>query len=440
MSYLFSSHYRAILFRRLWISLAKGEKKLGLPITESQIRAMQNCLEEIDFHKITEYEKELHHDVMAHIHAFGDLCPLAKPIIHLGATSTFVTDNADLIQLKEALTRILKKLHRVILLMTKLVKKHKAHPCVGFTHFQNAQPTTIGKRICLWLQDFLIDAKEWERLISSIPFLGAKGATGTQSSFLLLFNNNSHKIKKLEEFIAKEFGFTHILPISGQTYTRKLDVMILNALSSFAASSHKMATDIRLLAHEGEIMEGFGKSQVGSSAMPYKRNPIYSERICGISRFLMSLPQNTLQTLSTQWLERSLDDSSNKRITIPEAFLAADSILEILTNLLSRLVILPKVSLEHLKKQMPFLVMENILMKSTQKGESRQELHEALRQISQKIKGEKDPLKSLLSQVTSDPRFHLSPKEAKELLSIKSLIGRAPEQAEEFLKTFVKST
>lgn len=438
MSYLFSAHNRIILFRKLWIALAKGEKKLGLPITQSQISSMQHCIENIDFAKIAEYEKKFRHDVMAHIHAFGDLCPEAKPIIHLGATSTYVTDNADLIQLREGLKLLFQKLVCVIDLMANLVKKYKSSPCLGFTHFQNAQPTTIGKRICLWLQDFALDAKEWERLIGSIPFLGAKGATGTQSSFLLLFNNNHAKVKKLEEFLSKEFNFSHLLPISGQTYTRKLDLIILNALGSFASSAHKMATDIRLLAHEGEMAEFFEKTQVGSSAMPHKRNPIYSERICGISRFVMSLPQNPAQTLATQWLERSLDDSANKRICVPEAFLGTDAILNLLIHLLSKLTVFPQVCMARLKQQIPWLLMENILMKSSQKGGHRQELHEALRKISQELTNKKDPLKFLSEKVQTNPDFHLNAKEIQKLFSTTSLVGRAPEQAEEFLQKEIK--
>lgn len=430
MSYLFSEHHRIVLFRRLWIALAKGEQKIGLPITDRQIKAMEGCCEEIDLEKIREYETRFRHDVMAHIHAFGDLCPEAKPIIHLGATSSFATDNADMIQMKQALELLVQKLTHVLTLMAQLARKYKDLPCVGYTHFQAAQPTTVGKRICLWLQDFLWDAKEWARQLQSLPFLGAKGATGTQNSFLLLCKGNHAKVKKLEEFLCKEFGFKTLLPIAGQTYTRKLDCNVLHALSCFAASAHKMATDLRLLAHEGEMSEGFGKHQVGSSAMPHKRNPIYSERICGIARFVMALSQNGANTLATQWLERSLDDSSNKRLSMPEAFLGADAILGLLSHLLTHLTVSPASCESNLQKHIPHLVMENILMHAAKEGESRQDVHETLRKIALEMPKSK-PLDFLLQKAKA---LHLTPQEAKRLFSLPSLIGRAPEQVSDFLQ------
>lgn len=437
MSRIFSAHHKIHTFRKLWIALAKAQKKLGLPITRAQIAQMERHARQIDFAKAEEFEKQFRHDVMAHIHAFGEQCPDAKPIIHLGATSSFVTDNGDLIQLKEALSLLQLKLVRVIRLLAALASKEASTPCLSFTHFQPAQPTTIGKRACLWLQDFLLDAQDWERLLSSLPFLGAKGATGTQASFLALFSGSHEKVRKLELAIAKEFGFAKVLPIAGQTYTRKLDLNLLNAFESFAASAHKMATDIRLLAHENELLESFSKSQVGSSAMPYKRNPIYSERICGIARFVMSLAQNPAYTTATQWLERTLDDSSNRRLSIPEAFLGTDAILNLLVHLLSNLSVNRAAASEHLKEQLPFLAMENILMLAVKKGGDRQELHEKLRKIAFASRGKSDPLSYLKSEIEKD--FSLKRSEIAPLLKPSALLGRAPQQAREFLKQDVAS-
>ena len=428
MSYLFSSKYKILTYRHLWIALAKGQQTLGLPISEEQIRQMEKNLKKIDLSKIAEYEKEFRHDIMAHIHAFGDLCPLAKPIIHLGATSCYVTDNADLIQCKAALHLILQKLVHVSRLLANFAAKEAKIPCLSYTHFQSAQPTTFGKRACLWLQDFLFDIQDLGRLHNNLPFLGIKGATGTQSSFLTLFKNDDSKVIKLEEFIAQNFGFAKILPISGQTYTRKIDVNLLNAFASFAASSHKMGTDIRLLAHDGELLESFEKNQVGSSAMPYKRNPIYSERICGLARFVISLAQNPIYTASTQWLERSLDDSSNRRLAIPEAFLGMDALLNLLVHLVTHLRPMPEKALERLNCELPSLVMENILMKAVKKGGNRQDLHEKLRVLSRE-----KSLNSLLKAIVKDAAFHLSRQDINPLLSISSLIGRAPEQVRRFL-------
>lgn len=427
MSSLFSAKHRAILYRKLWLSLATTEQKLGLRISNKQLEEMQENLETISFETIREYEKRFRHDVMAHIHAFGDVCPNAKPIIHLGATSTFVTDNADLIQIKEALSFLLQKLSLAIRSLSSFVEKYAEIPCLGYTHYQAAQPTTVGKRACLWLQDLLMDALEWERLSRSLPFLGAKGATGTQASFLSLFNGNEEKVQKLEQMIADEFGFEDILPISGQTYTRKIDLQILHALSGFGAGVHKMATDLRLLAHDGEIFEGRGQEQVGSSAMPYKRNPMLSERICSLARFLLSLDQNAAYTLSTQWLERSLDDSANRRISIPEAFLSADSILNILIPLIENLEVVTPTSEKRLQETFHLLATENLLMAAVKKGKSRQELHEKLRILSQEGDLTAD-------KIASDPAFGLSREEAREQCDLRRMIGLAPKQAREFVR------
>lgn len=434
MSHLFSERTKAILFRKLWISLAKAQKKLGLSISEKQIQEMEASVENIDFEKLQSYEKKFRHDVMAHIHAFGDVCGSAKPIIHLGATSCYATDNADLIQLKEALGLLFQKLLHVLDKLAHLAEKHMSHPCLSYTHFQPAQPTTIGKRICLWLQDFLLDAHEWLRLIQQVPFLGAKGATGTQASFLALFEGDHEKVEAMEREIAKDFGFANLLPISGQTYTRKLDISVLNALESFAASAHKAANDIRLLAHEGEFLEPFSQSQVGSSAMPYKRNPIYSERICGLARFAISLSQNPAYTAATQWLERSLDDSSNRRFAIPESFLTIDAILNLWLYILNKPEIQPETSLRHLEQNLPILCMETILMESVKRGASRQEIHEKLRKLTfESMKGE-HPFARLIHSIEEDKSFFLSRKEIEKATDIKQLIGRAPEQVAAFLK------
>ena len=424
MSTLFSFQHRTVLYRKLWLSLAEAEQRLGLSIASRQIEEMRAKLEEISFEKIREYEKKFRHDVMAHIHAFGDECPSAKPILHLGATSTFVTDNADLIQMKEALSLLLQKLALAIRTLSSFAERHAKSPCLGYTHYQAAQPTTVGKRACLWLQDLLLDALEWERLGRSLPFLGAKGATGTQASFLSLFDGDAEKVRKLEQMIARDFDFDEILPISGQTYSRKIDLQILQALASFAASVHKIATDLRLLAHDGEISEACGESQVGSSAMPYKRNPILSERICALARFLLSLEQSGAHTLSVQWLERSLDDSANRRLSIPEAFLAADSILNILIPLIETLTVNQNQIEERLQGALPFLAMENILMAAVKKGKSRQELHEKLRHLHHPTP----------ESIAADPAFGLSAEEAKKEFNLKKMVGLAPEQTTEFLR------
>jgi adenylosuccinate lyase len=418
MSHLFSAQYKISTFRRLWTALAKAQQKLGLPITSHQIAQLEAHIDNIDFDAAAAHEKRFRHDVMAHIHAYGDQCPDAKAIIHLGATSSYVADNTDLIQLKAALQLLLNKLIYIIRQLATFAETEASSPCLSFTHFQPAQPTTIGKRACLWLQDLLLDAHEFERHINTLPFLGAKGATGTQASFLALFDNNASKVHELETLLATHFGFTKTLPIAGQTYTRKIDLNVLNALESFAATTHKMATDIRLLAHEQELSEAPTDTQVGSSAMPYKRNPIYSERICGLARFVMSLAQNPAYTAATQWLERSLDDSSNRRLAIPESFLGADAILNLLAHLLANLSVNRSLALSHLEAQIPHLAMENILMQATKKGGDRQAVHEKLRKLAGK------PIAEIAKEL------HLDPKE----FDAHSLIGRAPDQVHDFLK------
>lgn len=438
MSRLFSPWFKGVSFRRLWIALAKAQKKAGLPIKPSQIAEMEAHAEAINFARIDHFEKTFRHDVMAHIHAFGEQCPEAKPIIHWGSTSSYVTDNADLIQLKAALELLFQKMVHVIKTMGHLAEQYANAPCLGYTHFQPAQPTTIGKRICLWLQDFLFDAKEWKRILDELPFLGAKGATGTQGSFFALLEGNHAKVLELEKEIAESFGFRKSLPIAGQTYTRKIDIQVFHAIASFAASAHKLGTDLRLLAHEGEITESFGKEQVGSSAMPYKRNPIYCERICGLARFTISLAENPMYTLATQWLERSLDDSSNRRLAIPELFLSADAILNTLIHLLSHLQVHSEIALDHLSQNLPLLCMENMLMEAVKRGADRQKTHEKLRQIAMESMQKDQSLDALIAAVSGEKAFHLTRAMIEKIANPKELIGRAPEQVEDFLASDVK--
>lgn len=433
MRALFSPQTRYSTFRKLWTALAKTQKSLGLPIKDFQIKAMEKAVHKINFAKANSYEKKFRHDVMAHIHAFGDACPEAKGIIHLGATSCFVTDNTDLILMKEGIQILQKNLSGILQKLLKLAKEYADLPCVGFTHFQPAQPTTVGKRISLWLQDFVMDAKQGDHLLLSLPFLGSKGATGTQNSFLLLFEGDHKKVKKVDELLAKEFQFTKALTVTGQTYPRKWDLQIFHYLQGFAASSHKMATDLRLLAHMGEMGEKASGTQVGSSAMPHKQNPIYSERICGLARFLISLAENPAYTASLQWLERSLDDSSNRRIVIPEAFLAADALIMLLAHVLDNLYVDQGKIKAHLEEHLPSLIKENLLTFAALHGKDRQEIHESLRKEKPGANPEKFA-KAFLTKLKLNP----SASEIKKLINPDGLIGRSKEQTLEFLKDDVE--
>ncbi len=430
ISFLFSPQFKYTTWRRLWIALAKAQKGLGLPITDAQIQALESQSEKIDFKKAAAFEKIYRHDVMAHIHAYAEACPEAKPIIHLGATSSFVTDNTDLIQMREGLNLLQGKLVLVIRQLAAFAKKHASLACLSYTHFQPAQPTTVGKRACMWLQDLLIDLIDLDARLEDLRFLGVKGATGTQASFLALFQNDHDKVKQLEQRVAQEMGFTHLFIISGQTYTRKQDIRLFAVLSGLAASAHKCATDLRLLAHLKELEEPFSATQVGSSAMPYKRNPIRCERICSLARFLISLNENPLYTAATQWLERSLDDSANRRLSIPEAFLCADALLNLLASLTSDLAVHPKQIEKHLLEELPFLATENILMEAVKKGKDRQHVHERLRQHSLAAKEKGD----LLEQISQDPSIGLSQGELETLMNSALGVGRAPSQVEEFLQ------
>ncbi len=440
MSYLFSPHFKYITWRKLWIALAKSQKALGLSITDKQIAELQNACDQIDLKAADAYEKKFRHDVMAHIHAYGDLCPGAKGIIHLGATSCFVTDNTDLIQMREGLKILRNKILQALRHLDCFAKEHAGLSCLSYTHFQPAQPTTVGKRACLWLQDLLIDLSDIEHQIDEIRFLGVKGATGTQASFLSLFQGDHGKVKKLEELVATEMGFSKLFQISGQTYTRKQDIRVLSALSSFAASTHKFATDLRLLAHLKEIEEPFADKQIGSSAMPYKRNPMRSERICGLARFLISLNENPLYTEATQWFERTLDDSANRRLYLPQAFLTADAILNLICNITAGMIVNPKVIERHLQEELPFLATEQILMEAVKKGKDRQAVHERLRfhslETSRRMKEEGMP-NDLLERIASDSEIGLSTLELQEQMHVKHFIGRAIEQTHDFLNTEV---
>lgn len=440
MSYLFSAQFKHVTWRKLWIALAEAEAELGLPITPQQIQELKQHQDTIDFVLAAQYEKQFNHDVMAHIHTYGDQCPLARPIIHLGATSCYVTDNTDLIQMREGLTLLIKRLETVIKQLMEFAKKYSHVACLGFTHFQPAQLTTVGKRACLWIQDLLLDLKDLKYRKNSLKFLGAKGATGTQASFLALFKGNIDLVKQLDQLIALKMGFDQLFTISGQTYTRKQDLQILQTLAGVGVTSHKIGTDMRLLAHLKEIEEPFLESQVGSSAMPYKRNPILSEKLCGLARFLISLTENPLYTAATQWLERSLDDSSNRRLTIPEAFLTADAVLLTLIQLTKDLVVYPQVIQKHVENELPFMVTENLLMSAVLKGEDRQIVHEKIRQHSQavqlqmKIKGGGN---DLIERILADPTIPKSESEITLLLDTTPFIGCAKNQVDEFINNEV---
>ena len=433
MSSLFSEETKYTTWRKLWIALAKAQRSLGLPISEAQIDSMIKNLHELDLDVAMEYEKQLKHDVMAHIHTYGDVCHEAKGIIHLGATSCFVTDNTDLILIKTGLTHLHHKVLQAIRTLSTFAEKYANTSCLSYTHFQPAQPTTVGKRACLWIQDLLMDMHDIEERIHSLRFLGTKGATGTQASFLTLFDGDHNKVKQLDLAVAKEMGFQRLIPVSGQTYTRKQDIRVMQVLSSFAASAHKIATDIRLLSHSKELSENFEASQVGSSAMPFKRNPIRSERICGLARYLMSLNENPLYTTATQWLERTLDDSSNRRLCFPDAFLTADAIVNLLIHVFSHLQVHETNIQKNLVEQLPFMAIETVLMHSSKKGRDRQVLHEKLRTYSIESSKQISASTYLIDQIISDPSFDLSRAEIDEIMKEEHFIGRASKQVQEFL-------
>lgn len=434
MQYLFSPNKKYSTWRKLWVALAESEKELGLnQITDEMISEMKAHINDIDYEVVNAYEEKLRHDVMAHIHAYGDLCPKAKGIIHLGATSCYVGDNTDIIIMKEALLLIRKKLINLINNLANFALEYKDVATLAYTHFQAAQPTTIGKRASLWLQDFLIDLEDLEYVTNSLKLLGNKGTTGTQASFVELFNDKETPAK-LDKLIAHKMGFNDTYPVSGQTYTRKIDCRIYNVLSSIATSSSKMTNDIRLLQHEKEIEEPFESLQVGSSAMPYKRNPIRSERIASLSRYVIANMTNPYMTASSQWLERTLDDSANRRIVLSEGFLAIDGILDLCINVTEGLVVNEKVVEKHLKEELPFMITENILMDQVKKGGNRQELHEEIRKLSLEAgaRVKKEGLDNdLFAHIKASNKFDIS---NEDYLDPKKYIGLAGEQVTSFIK------
>lgn len=438
---LFSDNSRYQTFRRLWVALAESEMELGLNITQEQVDELKANVENIDFEAVARKEKEIRHDVMAHVYAYGLACPKAKGIIHLGATSCYVTDNADIIIMKQGLELIKNKLQAAISGLAQFAKQYRALPTLGFTHFQPAQPTTVGKRACLWIQDFLSDLKDLEYVLSGMRLLGNKGTTGTQASFMELFDNDSQKVKLLEEKIARKMGFDSVFPVSGQTYPRKEDSRVLNVLSGVAQSAYRFAGDLRLLQNLKEVEEPFEKNQVGSSAMAYKRNPMRSERICSLARYVMTDALNPALTASTQWLERTLDDSANRRIAVAEAFLATDAVLKIVINIASGMVVYPKVIQKHLDENLPFIATENILMESVRRGGDRQELHERIRvhsmEAARRIKEEGGDC-DLISRIANDSAFKMSQEDIKAVMKAENYIGRAPEQVDEFLMGHVQ--
>lgn len=440
MLYIFSSNKKFSTWRRLWLALAKGEKELGLNITDEQIAEMQEHLDDIDYETAEAEEKRLRHDVMAHVHTFGKVCPKAMPIIHLGATSAYVGDNTDIIQMRDALMLVKSELLAVIKKLSEFAERYKSLPTLGFTHFQPAQLTTVGKRATLWINDLMLDLEEIEHRLSTLKLLGSKGTTGTQASFMELFDGDQEKVKKLEEFIAREMGFSACVPVSGQTYSRKTDAFVLAALSGIAQSASKFATDMRLLMHLKELEEPFEGKQIGSSAMPYKRNPMRCERICALARYVVADSQNPAMTAMTQWFERTLDDSANKRISIPEAFLAVDSILRICLNVAGDIKVYEKVIEKHVLAELPFMATENIMMRAVKNGGDRQELHERIRvhsiaagAVVKEQGGEND----LVQRIAGDPAFGLTEEEIRAELTPSAFIGRAPQQVEEFLSDVV---
>lgn len=432
---LFSSDTRYQTWRKLWVSLAKAEMQLGLPITEEQVKALEEHVTDIDYECVRIREKEVRHDVMAHVYAYGQVAPVAAGIIHLGATSCYVTDNADIVIYRDGLRYLRGELLKVMANLYDFADKYKALPTLGYTHYQPAQLVTIGKRATLWLQDFLTDLEELDFVIDHMKFLGCRGTTGTEASFVDLYEGDTQKIDEMNKKIAADFGFEKCFSVSAQTYPRKLDSRILNVLSSIAQSCYKMANDIRLLQHDRQVEEPFEKNQIGSSAMAYKRNPMRSERICSLARYLMADASNAAMTASTQWLERTLDDSANRRISLPEGFLCADAILRLAQNVTDGLHVNERIVLKTVNEYLPFMTTENLMMEAVKRGGDRQELHEIIRTCSMKATaemkegGECDLMKFL----SAEPAFNMTEDEMKELLKPESYIGRCPEQVERFL-------
>jgi adenylosuccinate lyase len=440
MQYIFSPDMKFRTWRRLWIALAETEKELGLNITEEQIEELKAHKDDINYDVAKEREALVRHDVMSHVYSYGTQCPKAKGIIHLGATSCYVGDNTDIIVMAEALKLVQKKLINVIAELAKFADEYKALPTLAFTHFQPAQPTTVGKRATLWLQEFMLDLEDLDFVLGSLKLLGSKGTTGTQASFLELFDGDHETIEKIDPMIAKKLGFENCYAVSGQTYSRKVDTRVLNVLAGIAASAHKMSNDIRLLQHLKEIEEPFEKNQIGSSAMAYKRNPMRSERIASLARFVMVDAMNPAITSATQWFERTLDDSANKRLSIPEGFLAIDGILDLCLNVVDGLVVYPKVIEKRLRSELPFMATENIMMDAVKAGGDRQELHERIRELSMeagknvKVNGLEN---NLLELIANDPAFNMSLEELQKTMDPAKYTGRSKEQVDTFLKNEV---
>ncbi len=440
MQYLFSADKKFTTWRRLWIALAKAEQKLGLPITDEQIKQLEDNANNINYDVAAKREKEVRHDVMAHVYAYGKQCPDASGIIHLGATSCYVGDNTDIIIMKEAMEVVRRKLINVIANLSKFADEYKALPTLGYTHLQPAQLTTVGKRATLWLYEFLLDLEDIEYRISTLKLLGSKGTTGTQASFVELFEGDTDKIDELERLISEEIGIEGVVPVSGQTYSRKVDAQILSALSGVAQSASKFSHDMRILQSFKEMEEPFEKSQIGSSAMPYKRNPMRCERISALSRYVIINSINPSFTAATQWFERTLDDSANKRISVAEAFLAVDSIMNIMLSVTDGLVVYPKVIEQRLNNELPFMATENIMMQAVKKGGNRQELHEKLRSHSieaARLVKEQGLENDLVERISADKDFMLSKEEIEEILKPENFVGRSIEQVERFLSSYI---
>ncbi len=440
MQYIFSADHKFKIWRRLWIALAKAEQKQGLPITDAQISQLEQFADEINYDVAVAREKEVRHDVMSHVYAYGVQCPDAKGIIHLGATSCYVGDNTDIIIMREALRVVRRKLLNVISLLSEFAMNYREMPALAYTHLQPAQLTTVGKRATLWINELMMDLEEVEHRITGLKLLGSKGTTGTQASFVELFDGDSAKIKAVEQEIAQAMGFDAVVPVSGQTYSRKVDSFVVNALAGIAQSASKFSNDLRLLASFKEMEEPFEAHQIGSSAMPYKRNPMRSERITALSRYVMVNSLNPEFTAATQWFERTLDDSANKRIAVAEAFLAVDAILKIMLNVCDGLVVYPKVIRQRVMRELPFMASENIMMSAVKKGGDRQELHEKLRVHSiaaAKVVKEEGGENDLIDRIVADPSFNLKREEIEAVLQPEQFTGRSREQVEEFIREVV---
>ena len=440
MQYIFSPDMKFRTWRKLWIALAETEKELGLNITDEQIEELKAHAEDINYDVAKERERLVRHDVMSHVYAYGVQCPKAKGIIHLGATSCYVGDNTDIIVMTEALKLVKKKLVNVLAELAKFADEYKNQPTLAFTHFQPAQPTTVGKRATLWMQEFCLDLEDLDYVLGSMKLLGSKGTTGTQASFLELFDGEQETIDKIDPMIAKKMGFKECYPVSGQTYSRKVDTRVINVLAGIAASAHKFSNDIRLLQHLKEVEEPFEKTQIGSSAMAYKRNPMRSERIASLSRYVMVDALNPAITSATQWFERTLDDSANKRLSVPEGFLAIDGILDLCLNVVDGLVVYPKVIEKHMMAELPFMATENIMMDAVKAGGDRQELHERIRVLSMeagKHVKEEGKENNLLELIAADPAFNMTLEELQKSMEPSRYVGRAPRQVDNFLKNVV---